>query len=558
MKGSSRRLGSRRLVATMLCACSAALAVMAACSDDPPAAVANTAPDAASPDTSRIEIPDKCADAAKPTRTCTAQECTTKNGGEPSVCVEGACVKLKTDECTAVYGPADNDDAIVIGSLFSTRGTDALNGIPRERAAALAVKELNAVGGIYTADGCGRRPLVYVACDDSNALINPSDLPDGGKYDRKKAAQHLTGELKVAGILGGMNTNNTLAATAFTFPTQTALFPPSASAVSLTQQDGGKVDGTPLIWRLSAGDDYQVRAMIEVGNEVATLINKPTTMKVAILYRDDAFGIGGANEMMAKLTVNGKAWSDPANASLVFERKYPIVGDIPATVVADTYTFMPDLIYYFGQGEFSKGFLAPYEDKIKASGGTKPQYVTTKSGQRQDALDVMSTRLDVNIKSRFRGTSDFIITPLMQSFFNIRYKAEHPDTPALLAGMPNSYDGAYLLAYAIQATKPSYERVAGVDVAKSVSKLIVGTPVDVGPSSVQAALEGLRSGGTIDFNGTSGPFDYDPTTGNLPGDFATWCVKTDPNTSQLTYENVTGQVWHYADGKLQGTFVCPN
>jgi hypothetical protein len=136
---------------------------------------------------------EQCADAgARPARTCTSAACTTENG-EPSVCVADKCVKLKSDECTFVSGAIDDDDAVVIGSLLDLKGSDKAAGTARQNSIELAVTEINTAGGIPTADGCGKRLLAYVSCDDSVAFN-----ADAGATapSRRRAARHLAEELQ--------------------------------------------------------------------------------------------------------------------------------------------------------------------------------------------------------------------------------------------------------------------------------------------------------------------------------------------------------------------------
>src|SRR4051794_41800906 len=72
----------------------------------------------------------------------TNSECSSRFG-EPSACVESACVKLLSPECTAV-GPADaltQDNAILIGYLGETT-TGAKYGAPPRAGMKLALKEI--------------------------------------------------------------------------------------------------------------------------------------------------------------------------------------------------------------------------------------------------------------------------------------------------------------------------------------------------------------------------------------------------------------------------------
>ncbi len=523
-------------------------------------------------------VPPSNCDAGVVARTCTAKDCTAK-AGEPAVCVANQCVKVKSAECQEIVGPVDNDDAILIGSLLSTHGSDSLAGKTRVHAAALAVNEINTTaGGVYTADGCGRRPLVYVSCDDSNEPINRDAGPEAGVYDRVAAAKHLATELGVAAIIGPNNSGNTLEIfSKVTRDSRTIIMPPTSSAAEISgdKLEGGTQDGVRLVWRLVPDDDIQDKALVQLYTSVAAELARAgkTTLKVAIISRQDAYGQGNLNGMKAGLTLNGKPYTDPANDANHLERSYATTGMPPAAVWQDVLAFQPDVIFHFGLGEFSTGIIAPYEDNNVADGGVTvdggdggttiqtgnpPIWLTTSSGQRGDLLNVLKTRQAVG--KRIRGTTSLVITPLAQDFFNFRYKVAYPnDTPSLLGGMANAYDAVYMIAFGATSTQvASGAAFKSSTLGRGFAKLVGGaTQIDVGPAKLKAGLELALQGQTFDFNGASGPLDFDPLTGQAPGDFSIWCIRTDPNTLAPVFENVTGQYWSYRTSTLTGTYTCP-
>jgi ABC-type branched-subunit amino acid transport system substrate-binding protein len=280
-------------------------------------------------------------------------------------------------------------------------------------------------------------------------------------------------------------------------------------------------------------------------------------LKAAIINRGDAFGNGLRDGVSSALILNGKPFSDASNAANTIVRTYSTTSPITpsyASVVADVVAFQPDVIYWFGLGEFAPNVLAPYEDANAA--GVKPIWVSSSSGQRAEVIAAAKTR--VSLRPRLRGTSAQLTTPLSQDFFNFRYKDIYKDTAQLTFGQTQAYDAVYLIAFGAQATKPTYDPIQSQAVAAGLSKLVGGTQIiDVGPASFTKGLEALRVGETVDFNGASGPLDFDPKVGEALGDYSVWCVTTDSNTGEAAYLNATGLVWHYKTGVLEGTFNCP-
>ena len=104
----------------------------------------------------------------------TNSECTSKltagAGAETfGVCVkpEGKCVALLSEDCDTITGDPQQEDVIVLGSLFSTKGAQAATNLNRQQSAMLAVTEINSLGGIPSPSG-GARQLVMVSCNESD------------------------------------------------------------------------------------------------------------------------------------------------------------------------------------------------------------------------------------------------------------------------------------------------------------------------------------------------------------------------------------------------------
>ena len=193
------------------------------------------------PDTTKDPAPSCDTNAA-----CT-ETATEKAGGEetPSVCVKstGRCEKLLSEDCDAITGDYLDDRAIIIGSMFSTKGAQAATNIQRQQSAMLAVNQINNVTGIPGADGNPRK-LVLVSCDEST--------------DLRRAGRHLVDDLDVPAIVGPNTSQDTLDLSSdITIPGGTVVMSPTAvasSVASLIDQD--------LTW-LMAPTDVQRAPLID-------------------------------------------------------------------------------------------------------------------------------------------------------------------------------------------------------------------------------------------------------------------------------------------------------
>ncbi len=84
-----------------------------------------------------------------------------------------------------------------------------------------------------------------------------------------------------------------------------------------------------------------------------------------------------------------------------------------------------------------------------------------------------------------------------------------------------AYDSAILAAFSIvslQGAKPT-----GPLMAEGLKKMVAGASVDA-PSGIGLGFSTLLQGETIDYNGISGPLDFDVDTGDAPANIDVWCI----------------------------------
>ena len=118
-----------------------------------------------------------------------------------------------------------SDDAIVIGSLFSTQGAQAATNIARQQSAMLAVTQINSVGGVPADDGTPRK-LVLVSCNETTDLM--------------RAGDHLVNELDVPAIVGPNTSQDTLDLSgSVSVPGGTVVMSPTAVASSIAALSPG-------------------------------------------------------------------------------------------------------------------------------------------------------------------------------------------------------------------------------------------------------------------------------------------------------------------------------
>lgn len=492
------------------------------------------------------ETPSTCPDAAAPAvGDCSTTKCTATLG-EPAVCRNNACVKLKTAECSKTVGPVDDENAVILGVVAPLSGDSINEGTGVINSIDLALQELNKKG-IPFADPCATpRKLAVVVCDEGG------DIPTG--------AEHLAKDLQAPAAIGALFSGDTIAALGKALPNKMLMISPSATAARLTTFEGATVDGVRLFWRTSPSDVIQSAAMAKVLGELETSIkagNGGADLKVAVISKSDAYGQGIANALSTSVTLNGKPFTDAANSALVINKCYnsssftspDCTGDLPGALTA-AQALNPDVIVLTGTNEAITDFLVPYE----ALGGVKKPMWIIPDGPRTKDLTTYATG-KADFRSRVHGTVPGVVTPLAQDFFNFRYSTAFPDKPVLTFGMAGAYDATYMLAYAIGAAGNT--TLSGPVIGTNLAKLIDGaTKIDVGPVRINDAFNTLISKSEIDINGASGPLHFDKATGEARSDIAIWCLVEDPNSHETSFNDSTGQSYDATGDKLTGTFKC--
>jgi ABC-type branched-subunit amino acid transport system substrate-binding protein len=449
-------------------------------------------------------------------------------------------VSLVSADCPTVRGDVSRDDVLIVGSLLPTRGPDASLGVPAQNATQLALDEIEAAGGLLRADGT-LRPMAMVQCDHS------SDTEVA-----VRAAQHLAERVGVAAIVGpdfsGLSID---VAQRVTLDRGVLLMSPAATSVALTSLDATR-GGERLLWRTSPSDVYQA---IPLGSQyeaveaelVASGDADAGSVKVAVLYKNDAYGQGLYASFLQGTRVNGQSPSAPANAANVLAREYDAEGDL-APLVEELAAFGPAVVVGFGLTELVTRVVAPLEDAW--SGGARPSYLFSEGARSQDLLDLVGQRDD--LRARTRGTNPGTNNSLSQAFYS-RYRRTYSE--ALIFGMAGAYDATYLLAYA--AVAAGDEPLTGPVVARALRRTAGGaTKIDAGPGDVSRAYNLLQAGTSIDYNGASGPLEFDGA-GEAASDIQVWCVALDPNTQAPFFLDNTGVYYDALEKKVVGErFSC--
>jgi len=135
------------------------------------------------------------------------------------------------------------------------------------------------------------------------------------------------------------------------------------------------------------------------------------------------------------------------------------------------------------------------------------------------ANDALRMRIRGSVPAPPRSSTNF------QSFV-FKYEGMFGAPAPEVFGMAGTYDSMFLLAYAVAAAGP--RPITGDELQKGFRRLVSGAPINVGGSSMNVGFQALVSPGDFDFDGASGPLDFDVSTGEARSNIEVWCIAQMP------------------------------
>ncbi len=401
-----------------------------------------------------------------PTCNVTAGVCVGQGGGA------GLTVdQLLDNHCSGIYGvPLENAldaDVMLIGSLLPKTGQLAQYGPPIDNAVAMAVNEINDLGGLF-----GKK-MAVLSCDSGTSSDQAT-----------VAATHLV-NAGVSAVIGPAASSVTIDTFNDVLRDAGVLtMTPSATAPALSDlADDG------LLWRTCPSDAFQGAAM-------AGFLSGSGIGKIALVNRDDAYGNGLANAVRDGLCASFDCLDD----TKFFNRKYDpdAFSTIQSQIALDLEGFAPEMTVLIAFGEDGVNFL-----NLMAQ-TTVSRRVIVSDGMKSSSL--IAEVDDVEFICRMLGTQPAAPSGNNYQAFGLNYGASHGGAqPGAFSA--NAYDGTYLIGYAMAAAGAN---VTGATLSTALGRMSTGEPVNVGQTDWTANIQRLSSSETttIDFQGASGPLDF--------------------------------------------------
>ncbi|MET0388842.1 MAG: ABC transporter substrate-binding protein [Polyangiales bacterium] len=418
--------------------------------------------------------------------------------------VSDRCDTLLSEDCGQVVGPADDPRAVRIGSLLSISGPDAQANISREQSVRLAVEELNREGGIPASDMAQRRPLVLITCDAHSNF--------------SRAAQHLVG-LDVAAVIGPTAssqivewvTSDVLRSRALTISPATS----SDSVASLIDAD--------LSWTMVPSGSDRVALLVQQLGELEQRLHtaRQRALKLSVIVPNDEH-IDGVREALSMLSFNGRPLVGRMDlAQDVFLVEYrPDTPDQSALIDAQL-AFRPDIVVLVGGVDTITSIMQPLE-RAWPQGPERPSYLVSDNAKGPGLLQLAQAVEGLDQRVRGIGVAPTPDSLPVRDAFERRYQQRFGIASGDSAGVSESYDAVYALAYAL-ATEPA--GTGGTGIARGLQRLSAGgTAVATGPDDIARALAALSEDRAITALGTTAPLAWDAHGVARQGALEVFCI----------------------------------
>jgi len=349
--------------------------------------------------------------------------------------------------------------ALKIGALMSFTGDLSKFGPPIYNGAELAVSEINAAGGVLG------NQVQLVKADDGTS-------PQQGVNE----ARRLVDIEKVQAMVGALSSGVSLQVA------ETVSGPDSILQISPASTSPGLTDAkdNDFLFRTTISDAAQ-------GLVLAQLANASAITEVCTMYINNAYGKGLSNAFKTEFEAIGGKVTD----------------EVPHESAQATYA---------SELQRCKGAQALAAIAYPESAGVFLREALEQS-ITQEFLFVDGTKSDKMLDQLgwdnfdgVKGTSPGNLPTEPSGGFAQRYQAKYGPLPEL-PYIKEAYDAVYLIALSAEAagsTSPTAMR----DKLRSVANA-PGTKFEPGSDNFKKAVEALKKGDDIDYEGVVGPFEFD-------------------------------------------------
>ncbi|HEU4408002.1 MAG TPA: ABC transporter substrate-binding protein [Polyangiaceae bacterium] len=422
-----------------------------------------------------------------------------------------ACSGDSSDDPSGSRSPVVRSaEPIRLPAVLSLTGQLGTFGVPQELATRVAVNHINAHGGVLG------RPLVVEAVDDAT---NPQQTTDqiNALLQRRPAIVPL--------ILGPTGSPNAISAAELTFNAKVLLISPSASTPTLSD---AQPKAERYFFRTTGSHALQARALALLARQGVPAAGGGGPNRVcttaAVVYADDPYGEPIAEVFAQAFAARGGTVSLRVGVPTMPKASY--ADEVGRVVGAGVDCQV--LVMFPGVGaQYAKDFKARVaEDATRdwaafvtlGSNGLKDE-AFIKGGRANPADPAGPTAGEGMVLTFFDLNPNSAAYNEFKNMYRAHYPAAAPtDEPAPYTA--SQFDAVVLAALAIQKAGTASDvgaiRQALFDVSRGGAAY--------SPSQIAEALVAIGQGVDVDYNGASGPVDFDEA-GDVLNDFRVYAIR---------------------------------
>ncbi|MCS6937557.1 MAG: ABC transporter substrate-binding protein [Candidatus Bipolaricaulota bacterium] len=380
---------------------------------------------------------------------------------------------------------------ILIGAVIPLSGALASFGPRFQVAAQLALDEVNAAGGVL-----GRRVELIVRDDGTNPAQGVA------------AATDLINVNRVQVIFGPAASGVTIPVSSVTVPAGVVLISPSATSPAIT-----RLNDNDLVFRTAPPDSLQGIVLADLA------YNTKRYRRIAIIARNDAYGAG-----LAEATAdNFRRLGGQVTAIALYETT---VTDFSAQI-AQARAGNPDAISLitFDEGE------ALITQMVRA--GATNFDLLVDGNKNQDLIDRLVRSIGAAPLEGKVGTAPALAPGAGGDAFARAYRTRLNEDPFVFT--PHSFDALAIVCLAIQRAG----EYNGLRIRDNL-RTVANPPGDVFTvGQLRQALEAVRAGRDINYEGASGSVDLD-RAGEPVGPVGTWTIRNGRIVEMEVYQCTAG------------------
>lgn len=447
------------------------------------------------------QVPNECVEASS----CRASYGPANFCADDGICEPFAQSAYLAGPCTEVAGDVFAADAFNVGVVLALNEDEEYYGLikPIADAITLAQEDINEIGGV------NGKQINLVFCNT-----------DGDGAQAAQAAQHLA-DIGIQAVVGPDFSGYTVNIVPEVFvPNGILAISPSATAPAIS---GFNDQG--LMWRTVPSDIIQGQTLAELTAHVATNVVTPRgpSIKVAVLAREsDAYADGLLSSLSEFLP------NDLLDAEVYTVVEYPNAGEGGGsdytTAVLEAAANKPDVVVALGLAEVWD-IIEQMDIALQEDYGYDHTVFLTADGGKDSVKSTEALASRPGLEGRVWGTAPRSLRAeeyVPYRKFSLKWRATYDTSADTHPFVSNGYDALYLIAFAFAAAGEA----DGPSMAKAMTRLTRpgGVVVEANQQDFPKGVTALTQGQSIDFEGASGPIEFDANGDPKSATIALWCL----------------------------------